>query len=264
MYFSSVFLLSYVFILNFFVSLQRMLTKTQAIVLHSLKYGETRLIVDMFTRSQGRQSFIVSIPKSVKGKIKKQLFQPLTLLEIEYDLRPKLQLQKLSDVRLASPFSSIPFDPNKLSISLFIAEFLYYALRSEQRNEPLFDYIVNSIQWLDAQTNRFANFHLVFLMRLSRFLGFYPNLDHYQAGDYFDLRESVFLPVPPVHRDFLHPQEAEKIQLMMRMDFPTMHLFRMSHQERNRLLEVSLIYYRLHIPDFPELKSVSVLQELYQ
>ena len=221
-----------------------MLTKTQAIVLHSLKYGETRLIVDMFTRSQGRQSFIVSIPKSVKGKIKKQLFQPLTLLEIEYDLRPKLQLQKLSDVRLASPFSSIPFDPNKLSISLFIAEFLYYALRSEQRNEPLFDYIVNSIQWLDAQTNRFANFHLVFLMRLSRFLGFYPNLDHYQAGDYFDLRESVLL--------------------MMRMDFPTMHLFRMSHQERNRLLEVSLIYYRLHIPDFPELKSVSVLQELYQ
>ena len=241
-----------------------MLTKTQAIVLHSLKYGETRLIVDMFTRSQGRQSFIVSIPKSVKGKIKKQLFQPLTLLEIESDLRPKLQLQKLSDVRLASPFSSIPFDPNKLSISLFIAEFLYYALRSEQHNEPLFDYIVNSIQWLDAQTDRFANFHLVFLMRLSRFLGFYPNLDHYQTGDYFDLRESIFLSAPPVHRDFLHPQEAEKIQLMMRMDFPTMHLFRMSHQERNRLLEVSLIYYRLHLPAFPELKSVSVLQELYQ
>ena len=241
-----------------------MLTKTQAIVLHSLKYGETRLIVDMFTRSQGRQSFIVSIPKSVKGKIKKQLFQPLTLLEIESDLRPKLQLQKLSDVRLASPFSSIPFDPNKLSISLFIAEFLYYALRSEQHNEPMFDYIVNSIQWLDAQTDRFANFHLVFLMRLSRFLGFYPNLDHYQTGDYFDLRESVFLSTPPVHRDFLHPQEAEKIQLMMRMDFPTMHLFRMSHQERNRLLEVSLIYYRLHLPDFPELKSVSILQELYQ
>ena len=264
MSFSSVFLLYYSFILNFFVSLQRMLTKTQAIVLHSLKYGETRLIVDMFTRSQGRQSFIVSIPKSVKGKIKKQLFQPLTLLEIESDLRPKLQLQKLSDVRLASPFSSIPFDSNKLSISLFITEFLYYALRSEQHNEPLFDYIVNSIQWLDAQTDRFANFHLVFLMRLSRFLGFYPNLDHYQTGDYFDLRESVFLSTPPVHRDFLHPQETEKIQLMMRMDFPTMHLFRMSHQERNRLLEVSLIYYRLHLPDFPELKSVSVLQELYQ
>lgn len=241
-----------------------MLTKTPAIVLNSLKYGETRLIVDMFTRSYGRLSFIVSLPKSAKGKMKKQFFQPLTILEIETDVRPKLQLQKLSDVRLLHPFSTIPFDPHKLSIALFIAEFLYYALRSEQQNVLLFDYVTDSIQWLDGQNSRFANFHLAFLMRLSRFLGFYPNLDDYSAGDYFDLRESVFLSAPPVHRDFLYPQEAEKVQLMMRMDFATMHLFQMSHTERNRLLEVALSYYRLHIPDFPELKSLSVLQELYE
>ena len=241
-----------------------MLTKTQAIVLHSLKYGETRLIVDMFTRAFGRQSFIVSIPKTPKGKIKKQFFQPLTLLEIETDIRPKMQLQKLHDVRLMSPFATIPFEPDKLAISLFVAEFLYYALRSEQRNELLYDYLENSIMWLDGQQTRFANFHLVFLLRLTRFLGFYPNLDDYKDGDYFDLRESVFMSNPPVHRDFLHPEEAQKVQLMMRMDFPTMHLFRMSHQERNRLLEVSLKYYRLHLPDFPEMKSIEVLQALYQ
>jgi len=98
---------------------------------------------------------------------------------------------------------------------------------------------------------------------LSRFLGFYPNLDDYSSGDYFDLRESVFLPNPPVHREFLQPQEAEKVLLMMRMDYPTMHLFQMSHSERNRLLEVALVYYRLHLPDFPELKSVGVLRELF-
>jgi len=241
-----------------------MLMKTQAIVLHSLKYGETRMIVDMFTRQFGRLSFIVSIPKSSKSKVKKQFFQPLSLLEIETDVRPKIQLQKLSDIRLACPFVSIPFQPHKLSMALFLAEFLYYALRSEQRNELLFDYVESSIQWLDGQEDRFANFHLVFLMRLSRFLGFYPNLEHYHTGDYFDLRESEFLQVPPVHRDFLYPEEAEKVQLMMRMDYPTMHLFRMSHQERNRLLDVSLIYYRLHLPDFPEMKSIGVLQELYQ
>ena len=241
-----------------------MLTKTQAIVLHSIKYGETRLIVDMFTRSHGRLSFIVNIPKSAKAKVKKQLFQPLTLLEIEADIRQKVQLQKLKDMRLAVPFLSIPFHPHKLAISLLVAEFLYYALRSEQRNELLYDYLENSFLWLDGQDGHFANFHLVFLMRLSRFLGFYPNLDDYVAGDYFDLRESVFLSLPPVHHDFLYPEEAGKVQLMMRMDYPTMHLFRLSHQERNRLLEVSLTYYRLHLPDFPELKSVSVLQELYQ
>ena len=249
---------------NYFVPLHRMLTKTQAIVLHAIKYGETRLIVDMFTKVFGRQAFIVSIPKTPKGKVKKQFFQPLTILEIETDIRPRQQLQKLHDVRLAAPFASIPFEPDKLAISLFVAEFLYYALRSEQRNELLYEYLENSIVWLDGQQSSFANFHLVFLLRLTRFLGFYPNLDDYKDGDYFDLRESVFMPMPPVHRDFLHPEEAQKVQLMMRMDFPTMHLFRMSHQERNRLLEVSLKYYRLHLPDFPEMKSIEVLQALYQ
>ena len=240
-----------------------MLTKTQAIVLHAIKYGETRLIVDMFTRQHGRLSFIVSLPKSPKAKVRKQFFQPLTMLEIEADLRPKIQLQKIRDVRLAVPFITIPFDPNKLSISLFIAEFLYHALRGEQQNAPLYDYVANSIIWLDSQDVRYANFHLVFLMRLSRFLGFYPNLDHYQVGDYFDLRESIFTSQPPMHRDFLMPQEAEKIQVMMCMDFPTMHLYKMSHHERNRLLEVSLTYYRLHLPDFPEMKSVEVLRDMY-
>ena len=240
-----------------------MQTKTQAIVLHSLKYGETRMIVDMFTKTHGRLSFMVNIPKSSKARVKKQLFQPLTLLEAEIDVRPKVQLQKLRDVRLASPFATIPFHPHKLAISLFVAEFLYFALRSEQRNEPLFDYIYSSIQWLDSQTDRFANFHLVFLMRLSRFLGFYPNLDDYQTGDYFDLRESTFCSQPPLHHDFLQPDEAAKLQLMMRMDYPTMHLFRLSHHERNRLLEVAVTYYRLHLPSFPELKSLPVLQQLF-
>ena len=240
-----------------------MLTKTQAIVLHAIKYGETRMIVDVFSRSHGRLSFIVSLPKSVKSKVRKQYFQPLTLLEIETDVRQNVQLQKLKDVRLAAAYVSIPFEPDKLSIGLFVAEFLYYALRGEQQNEQLFDYIVNSLTWLDGQTGRYANFHLTFLMRLSRFLGFYPNLDNYSEGDYFDLRESNFCAVVPVHRDFLKPDEARKLQLMMRMDFATMHLYRMTHQERNRLLEVALTYYRLHLPDFPELRSLQVLQELY-
>ena len=69
--------------------------------------------------------------------------------------------------------------------------------------------------------------------------------------------------VPTAARDFLQPDEAQKVQLMMRMDYATMHLFQMSHTERNRLLEVALSYYRLHLPDFPDLKSLSVLQELY-
>lgn len=240
-----------------------MLTKTEAIVLHAFKYGETRMIIDMYTRACGRLSFAIQMPKTARGKLKKQLFQPLTLLSIETDVRPRLQLQKLSSAAISVPLSSLQTHVAKLSITLFLAEFLYHALKGEQQNEPLFDYVTSSLQWLDGADGPVANFHLVFLMRLARFLGFCPNLDDYSAGCYFDLRASMFCKEPPVHRDILMPQEAEKVQLMMRMDYATMHLFRMTRHDRQRLLDIVLAYYRIHLPVFPELRSLAVLQELW-
>lgn len=248
-----------------------MLVKTEAVVLHALKYGESRLIVDMFTREVGRLSFIVPLPKTAKARLKKQYFQPMTLLEVECDLSQRVQLQKLKDARMLTAYSSIPFSPEKLAISLFTAEFLYHALRSEQQDVPLFSYICDSMQWLDMATTGYANFHLTFLMRLSLFLGFYPNLSPTsgpsQKGEgnemYFDLREGHFSSMAPTHRDFLQPEETRLIRLMMRMDFPTMHLYQLNRMDRNRITEVLLHYYRLHIPQFPELKSLPVLQELW-
>jgi DNA repair protein RecO (recombination protein O) len=187
----------------------------------------------------------------------------MTLLEIEIDLRQRLQLQKLKDARLLSAYASIPFSPEKLALSLFIAEFLYHALRSEQQNIPLFAYLVDAMQWLDIAEKGYANFHLTFLMRMSRFLGFYPNLDDYVDGCIFDLRTATFSLLVPIHRDFLQPDDARRIHTLMRMDFPTMHLYRLNRMDRNRIVDVLLQYYRLHIPQFPELKSLSVLQELW-
>ena len=251
-----------------------MLVKTEAIVLHAFKYGETRLIVDMFTREAGRQAFIVPLPKTAKSRLKKQYFQPMTLLEVECDLNQRVQLQKLKDARLLVAYASIPFSPEKLAISLFVAEFLYHALRSERQDLPMFSYVRDSMRWLDMASADFANFHLTFLMRLSRFLGFYPNLEvrgerldgreELPPNLMFDLREGRFCLVVPMHRDFLQPDEAQLIRQLMRMDFPTMHLFKLSHHDRNRITTVLLHYYRLHIPQFPELKSLSVLQELWR
>ena len=240
-----------------------MLVKTKAIVLHSFKYGESRMIVDMFTEEVGRLSFIISIPKTSKGRIKKQYFQPMTLLEVECDVRQNVQLQKLKDAHLLTAYTSIPFSPEKLALSLFIAEFLYHALRSEQQDKLLFAYVCDSMQWLDTVEVGFANFHLTFLMRMSRFLGFYPNLDDYVDGCVFDLRTATFSLQVPTHRDFLDSHDSQLIHTLMRMDFPTMHLFQFSHHDRNRITEVLLHYYRLHIPQFPELKSLGVLQELW-
>lgn len=255
------------------------MTKSLAVVLRTVKYGDGRIIVDMFTRQQGRLSFIVPLPKSPHAKIKKQYFQPLTLLNIESRLRPQAQLQRLSDVSLAASLPSILSSPDKLAVGLFLAEFLCHALRDEQQNEPLFDYISSSIEWLETAESHYANFHLVFLMRLSRFLGFYPNLSEERGkwnverdypppstlhpSPFFDLRNATFCTEAPLHPDFLMPQEAEHVRVLMRMDFFTMHLFRLSRAERNRILEILLLYYRIHLPSFPELKSVDVLRELF-
>ena len=239
-----------------------MLEKSEAIVLHTIKYGESKIIVDMFTRRWGRLSYIIPLPKTSKSRLKKQYFQPMSLLGIECEVRPRVSLQKLADARLLFPFVSIPLSPEKLAISMFVAEFLYYSLRSEQCNELLFDYISGSIQWLDAADEGFANFHLAFLMHLSRFLGFYPNLEE-DDSQYFDLREGRFSKNAPLHSDFLKPEEARMIHLLMRMDFPTMHLYRLSRQDRHRIMEVLLQYYKLHLPDFPEMKSLAVLRQLW-
>ena len=229
--------------------------KTEAIVLHSLKYGEGRIIVDIFSREQGRLSLIVSAPRSERSKIKKQYLQPLTLLMLECDVRPQAQLQKVREATLLTPLPSLFSDAKKLSIGLFVSEFLYHALKGEQRNVPLFDYVRSSIEWLDAAIGPFANFHLVLLMRMARFLGFYPNME--SEGDYFDLGEGTF----GQRRD--DRIAATTVRQLMRMDYPTMHLFRLSRQERLQILQTLLHYYELHLPAFPELRSLSVLKELY-
>lgn len=252
-----------------------MLVKTEALVLHSIKYGEQKMIVDMFTRLHGRQAFLVSLPKTARARLKKQYFQPLTLLNLEYDYQPQQQLQKLKEAGILLPMPSLLSEPSKLAISLFLSEFLYHALKGEQQNQPLFDYMTNSLLWLDNKEEGFANFHLTFLMHLSRFLGFYPNsltptLSHKEKGVetegealYFDLRTATYCSAPPLHHDFLMPEEARMLGLMMRMDFATMHLFRMNRQQRNRCIEVALHFYRLHLPDFPDLRSLDVLRDLW-
>lgn len=237
--------------------------KTKAIVLRTVKYGESRIIVDLLTREAGRVSMVCQLTKSGKGKIKKQLLQPMTMLDVAFDYRKNISLQHFQDLRIGQVYRSLLFDPYKLSITLFLAEFLIYATRDETDNRQLYDFIETSLLWLDNADGGFANFHLVFMLRISLFIGFYPNLDDYHEGCWFDLREGCFTPLRPTHNDCLKPDEAARMRTIMRMSLDNMHLFRMSRVERNRCAEIILYYYRLHQSDFPELRSIEVLKELF-
>lgn len=241
-----------------------MLQKTEGIVLRTVKYKDTAFIADVYTDVAGRVSFMVPLPRSRKASVKSVLFQPLSLVELEADFRPNTSIYKIKEAKSWHPFVSLPYDPYKSAIALFLSEFLCRAVRVEADNRALFSYLRHSIVWLDECRTGFANFHLVFLMRFSRFLGLYPNLEGYSEGCYFDLLNACFTSLRPSgHSHYIGPIEAARLLTLMRMNYDTMHLFAMSRVERMRCLTVIEQYYRLHLPDFPELKSLDVLKELF-
>ena len=240
-----------------------MIVKTRGIVLRIVKYSDVQNIVEAYTEAQGRVSFLVRIPKSRKSRIKSVLFQPLSLLLLEWNSRPTVRLQKLQNAKPAVLFTGIPYEPGKTAMALFLSEFLCGALREEQKNDAMFRYIFLSIEWLDRNATSCANFHLVFLLRLSRFLGFYPNLDDYRPGCFFDMQNSSFSQKEPSHPHFVSPQYAARLPILMRMRYETMHKFIFSRDERELLLKITNTYYSLHIPSFPALKSLDVLKEVF-
>lgn len=219
-----------------------MLEKTRAVVLNTLRYTDTKLIATLFTESRGAVSYIVRQPQGRRPTVQSVLLSPLMQLEVVMDYRDSERLQRIVDVQVEYPYKTVPYNPLKQTIALFLGEFLYYALREEQANPELFAYLTGSLQWLDAREEGYANFPTTFLIRLSRFLGFWPDTEEAQAV----LREG----------------ETNLVPLLLRMDFATMHLFRFTREQRTRLLEVLNNYYRLHIPHFPELRSMAILREV--
>ncbi len=242
---------------------KRMLQTFQGVVLGMVKYTDRMNIAQVYTAQLGTASFLVPLQRSRTSAVRQVLFQPLSLVEFEADVRPTASLHRIKEARALHVMQSLPYHPYKSAIALFLAEFLRYVLRQEDVNAPLFAYLLHSIRWLDACTERFSNFHLVFLMRLSRFVGLYPNVDDYAPGYLFDMRNACFVPDIPDHGQYLRADEAESLHALVRMNYDTMRLFVMNRGQRVRCLEVICEYYRLHVPDFPELKSLDVLHDLF-
>ncbi len=240
-----------------------MTTKTKAIVLHTIKFGDNKLIIDFFTEAMGRLSFVAKVSKSAKGKMKRQYFQPLAILNIEFDYHAKKNLQQLKDAYIAEPYVDIPVSPYKITIVLFLAEFLTYSTRNEQATPSLFLFLQQSLEWLDLSPANYSNFHIIFMVKLTIFLGIYPNLSDKAEGNVFDLQEGKFVAHTPLHGDHITGIDTERLQTLARLSYQTMHLYTMSHQERNMCVEMILKYYRLHLPAFPELKTLHVLKELF-
>lgn len=246
---------------NFVKFATKMLENFHGIVLRTVKYGETGLIVDMFTESHGRMSFMTKLVRSRQSKSRAAFWAPLSMVEFLADYRPmSSRLPQPQDVRLYYNYSDLPYSPVKSTVAMFLAEFLSSALRSEEQNIPLFKYMETSLQWYDSSRSA-ANFHLIFVLQLARYIGIMPNVE--DEGLFFDMQAGSYVPLVPTHRYFLRPDEAKYVRLLMRIRLYTMHLLRLNREQRRRILAVLITYYRLHVPQFPELKSLEVLQDVF-
>ncbi len=240
-----------------------MVERFDGIVLRTKKYSDSLMIADIYTRTRGRLSFLVPVTHSRRSKVRSVLFQPLSMLAFMAPYRKGKQLARISDAQPYAMYSSIPFDVVKSSISLFLAEVLAHSLREEGEDEAMFNFLDRSFSLFDNLSAGYADFHIVFLSQLLRYLGIYPNLEENTPGSYLDLIHGVTVKEHPLHPAFLMPQDAQAFIAVLGTGYEAMHRLSLNRGLRSRYLTILIDYYRLHIPDFPRLKSMDVLKELF-
>lgn len=236
-----------------------MLVKTKAIVLSALKYQEKSLIVKCFTQSDGLKSYFV--PNAFAAKKSNQkiaYFQPLTILEIEATHKNKGTLEHFKEIRLAIPYNSVNTDIVKSTILIFLSEVLHHSIREEEKNEALFEFLESALIWLDNH-DEIANFHLILLLEVTKFLGFYPD-DSEMNFTFFDMSDGNFTPLHGMNS--LPENESILLKKLILLKFDgNQKIF--TSTERQLLLKILLDYYTIHLDGFKKPKSLEVLKEVF-
>jgi len=240
-----------------------MIFKTKGIVLYILKYGETSIISHIYTEEFGRQSYIIKGAYRKKSFLHSSLFYPLSLLEMEVYHKPGNNLQKIKEARNFPIYSQIPFNPHKRAITVFLSEILYRSIKEEEPNSRLFGFICNSMQILDLKTQGINHFHVIFLIQLSKFLGFYPLNNYSDSEPIFDLLNGRFVFGAPGHGHYIHHDESKIFASLLNKGFEEIETIELTRELRQYYLEKIIEYYQLHIDNMGNVKSLQVLKEVF-
>lgn len=236
-----------------------MLVKTKAIVISSIKYQEKSLIVKCFTLSDGLKSYFVRDAfSSRKSNQKIAYFQPFSILEIEAIHKNKGTLENFKEIKLAIPFQTIHNTITKSTIVLFLSEMMHYSIHEEEENEALFTYLETALLWLDTH-DEIANFHLIFLLEATKYLGFYPDNTDIDLP-FFEMTEGIFTPFHAISSLSQYETQLFKklLSLKFESDLKTFHVI-----ERQLLLKILIDYYSFHLEGFRKPKSLDVLKEVF-
>lgn len=236
----------------------------KGIMTGSVRHNDRTSVAHIFTSDHGMVPFIWFLSKSGKNASRNTLLQPLTQLEFQSEYIPTESLQHLKEVKNSAPYHDIPCNPFKSAISLFLSEFLTYALKGEQKNPALFRFLCESLNWFDAAPDGcYANFHIAFMIGTAACTGVCPNADDYRPGYMLDMREGCFCATEPKHTDRLDAQLSYKLHLLMTTGLDDIKDAPLTSQERVLLLNAMNNWFRLHVPSFPVLKSIEVLTTVF-
>ena len=236
-----------------------MLHKTRGVVLKTTNYSESSVVAQVFTEKFGLQSYMVNGARKPKAKIGTTMLQPLYLLDMVVYHRANASLQRISEARQKPAFQTIPYDIGKSTVALFLNEVLYKCLRQQSADEPLFNYVFNAVSWLDSTEKMPPNFHLLFLVKLSRYLGFNPAQPKPGQG-YFDLKDGVFCSFLPSHPLVLEHPYTSLLADLLATSFDRLETLRISLAQRRFLLAKILEFYQFHVDHLGEIKSHTVLE----
>jgi DNA repair protein RecO (recombination protein O) len=243
-----------------------MIAKTKGIVLRSVKYGETSLIVTIFTELFGLQSYLVNGVRqaSKKGGAKATFFQPASILEVVAYHNDFNKLQRLREYKWDFLYQHVLSDVRKNAVALFMVELLGKCLKQPESNPDLFYFVEDALRHLDeANDSITGNFPLFFALHLAVFFGFRISDEYSDEKHYLDLQEGQFTEVQPSHQFYLLDREAAAVSEILKIMQPQeLEQIFLNQEMRRRITHAIEQYYAFHVPEFGTLRTLPVLREI--
>ena len=238
-----------------------MLISTQAISLNYVKYSETSIIVKCLTKSDGLKSYLIKgIRTSKKKKINIGFFQPLTQLELDANHRNNGNLESIRSVKIINPYKTIHLDIVKNSIVMFLSEVLSKSIKEEEKNFALFNFLKDSMIWLD-QSKKFSNFHIHFLIKLLSFLGISPDQSNQDLNG-FNMIDGIFCKYDRSEY-CVNGEIVSNFKSFLGTEFDNSSCKVNTSKQRKELIEFLIKYMQIHLPDFKRPTSLNILYELF-
>lgn len=240
-----------------------MISKTRGIILKTLKYGESSLILDIYTEDFGLRSYIVGGVRNKKKGNKAGLLQIMAMVSLVAYHKSSNSLNRIKEIKAERMYQSLPFEIAKSSVGLFITEVTRRSITQDEQSDSLFYLLHQSYQYLDEAKGSITLFPIIFLLKLSKELGFSPADNYSQDREVFDIQQGEFISVTTQSDYVLEPETSQYLYSLLFEEYGISNQFKISKQIRQQLLNQLVNFYRIHVDNFGQIKSLEVLKEVF-